>query len=234
MCEDYSKHVQPKAKPVALKPLTDHSHNHHDDHNKTHENQKTEKVNTDLVQKIGKVLKQNVMHRGDSNDSSRLSRSISSKKKHLSMEMTDADTIETLSKIYNSKNAYVPIDQKSAPVREIYREMLQTMHIAPVASKVKLENQRITRAHIKAYLEKRYDARQVEIILQTIKFPATSTYEEHWKHLDRFIGGDIKQKKKLGFLLHDINGDGRICPNDVFELSSKVNQTSNLLSNDIY
>lgn len=108
------------------------------------------------------------------------------------------------------------------------------MHIAPASSKFKLENQRITRAHIKAYLEKRYDPRKVDIILQTLKFPATNTYEEHWKHLDKFIGGDIKQKKKLGFLLHDINGDGRICPNDVFELSIQVNQTSYLLSNDVY
>ena len=35
-------------------------------------------------------------------------------------------------------------------------------------------------------------------------------------------------------MLHDLNGDGRICPNDVYELASKVTQTTTLLSNDIY
>jgi len=56
--------------------------------------------------------------------------------------------------------------------------------------------------------------------MQAIKFPVTNTYEDHWKYMDKFIGGDIKAKKKLGFLLHDLNGDGRICPNDVFDLVS--------------
>ena len=70
--------------------------------------------------------------------------------------------------------------------------------------------------------------------MQVLKFPAFNTYEEHWKHLDKFISGDIKQKKKLGFMLHDINGDGKICPNDVFDLTSNLKQTQTLISSDIF
>lgn len=92
-------------------------------------------------------------------------------------------------------------------------------------TKIKLENIKVTRAHIKAYLERRYNPRQVEIILHIMKFPATNTFEEHWRHLDRFIAGDLRQKKKLGFMLHDINGDGKICPNDIFDLTSTLKQT---------
>ena len=46
------------------------------------------------------------------------------KRKHLNIEMTETEKIDTLNKIYNSKNAYIPIDQKSHAVKEIYREML--------------------------------------------------------------------------------------------------------------
>jgi hypothetical protein len=35
-------------------------------------------------------------------------------------------------------------------------------------------------------------------------------------------------------LLHDLNGDGRICPNDVFDLAGQTTQTATLLSNDIF
>lgn len=55
--------------------------------------------------------------------------------------------------------------------------------------------------------------------MSVIKFPVVNNYDDHWKHLDKFISGETKIKKKLGFLLHDINGDGRICPNDIFELT---------------
>jgi hypothetical protein len=44
--------------------------------------------------------------------------------------------------------------------------------------------------------------------MTVLKFPLVNTYEEHWRHLDLFISGDIKQKKKLGFLMHDLNEDG--------------------------
>ena len=97
--------------------------------------------------------------------------------------------------------------------------MLSTIPDKTLSSKVKMENILITKQHIQAHLKKRYDHRQVEIIMGVIKFPLVNSYEDHWKHLDKFISGETKIKKKLGFLLHDINGDGRICPNDNFDLT---------------
>ena len=73
------------------------------------------------------MLKQNVfaVHRVDSLESSHGSRSNSiNKRKHFNIEMTETEKIDTLNKIYNSKNAYIPIDQKSIGVKEIYRDML--------------------------------------------------------------------------------------------------------------
>jgi len=61
----------------------------------------------------------------DSLESSHGSRSNSmNKKNHLNIDMTETEKIDTLNKIYNSKNTYIPIDQKSHSVKEIYREML--------------------------------------------------------------------------------------------------------------
>lgn len=70
--------------------------------------------------------------------------------------------------------------------------------------------------------------------MTVLKFPLLNTYEEHWRHLDRFISGDIKQKKKLGFLMHDLNEDGRICPSDLFDLIKRLKPSDTLLSYDIY
>ena len=91
-----------KQKPQALKPLQESPHAEH--HKTQH------KTEADLVHRMAKVLKQNVMHQGDSQDSSHGQRSVPAKKKHPNVDMSEVDTIDTLSKIYNSKNAYLPID----------------------------------------------------------------------------------------------------------------------------
>jgi hypothetical protein len=70
--------------------------------------------------------------------------------------------------------------------------------------------------------------------MQVLKFPQVSTYDDYWKHLDKFIQGETRQKKRLGFMLHDLNGDGRICPNDVFDLTLNINDYDLLLSLDYY
>ena len=100
--------------------------------------------------------------------------------------------------------------------------------------KIKIENIRLSRQNIKSFLEKRYNQRQVDIIMSVLKFPPISTYEAHWQHLDKFIFGETKLKKKLGFMLHQKNRDGKICPNDVFDLTSQIKSYDNLLSNDVF
>jgi hypothetical protein len=101
-------------------------------------------------------------------------------------------------------------------------------------NKLRFESLKVSKQHIKSFLEKRYDAHQVEAIMAVIKFPSINTYEDHWRHLDKFIAGDIKQKKRLGFMMHDLNEDGRICPNDLFDFVTRLRPTDTLISNDVF
>lgn len=73
--------------------------------------------------------------------------------------MSETEKIEALNKIYNSKTAYTPIDQKSQIIKDIYKEMLTSILEKANIPKIKVENIRISRQNIKAYLEKRYNQR---------------------------------------------------------------------------
>ena len=68
--------------------------------------------------------------------------------------------------------------------------------------------------------------------MNAFKFPGTNAYEDHWKHLEKFITS--KYGLKLGFKLHDLNGDGRICPGDVFDFANRLQKTQTLIGADIF
>ena len=42
------------------------------------------------------------------------------------------------------------------------------------------------------------------------------TFDEYCGFIESFIRKDLKSKKQLGFELHDLNSDGKICPIDVW------------------
>jgi hypothetical protein len=74
----------------------------------------------------------------------------------------------------------------------------------------------------------------VEIILQVLKFPTINSFEEHWKLVEKFIVEDTKKQMQLGYMLHDFNGDGKICPSDVFDFSKKLIPSQTLIGQDIF
>ena len=57
--------------------------------------------------------------------------------------------------------------------------------------------------------------------MKTFNFAPTSSLDEYCKTIDSFTSSSINNKNKLGFIIHDINGDGKICANDVFHIVAK-------------
>lgn len=101
-------------------------------------------------------------------------------------------------------------------------------------TKMRMETLKISRQNIRTFLEKRYNHHEVDAVMHVIKFPPVNTYDEHWRHLDRFISGDLKQKVRLGFMMHDLNENGHICPNDVFGFANQLKPTDTLKSSDVF
>ena len=54
--------------------------------------------------------------------------------------------------------------------------------------------------------------------MKAFQFAQVSTMDEYVKVVESFIKQSFKEKSRLGFRIHDVNGDGRICPNDVFHI----------------
>lgn len=54
--------------------------------------------------------------------------------------------------------------------------------------------------------------------MRTFNFNPISSMDDYVKTIDNFIQASVAEKRKLGFIIHDVNGDGRICPNDIFQI----------------
>lgn len=68
--------------------------------------------------------------------------------------------------------------------------------------------------------------------MKAFNFPQVCTMDEYVKSLEQFIQMSFKDKSRLGFRIHDINGDGRICPTDVFHLVKNNKEFAHLGSFD--
>ena len=61
----------------------------------------------------------------------------------------------------------------------------------------------------------RYGPRVVKKIITFFAFPNIMSFEEYCKIIEDFIQKDTRSKRKFGFLIHDMNGDGMIDPIDM-------------------
>ena len=70
-------------------------------------------------------------------------------------------------------------------------------------------------------MRRRYSLAVVDKIMKIFNFAPICSIDDYCKTIDNFTSSGIVEKCKLGFVIHDLNGDGRICPNDVFSIVSK-------------
>ena len=135
-------------------------------------------------------------------------------------KMNPSEKADALNKLYRESNQHVPIDKKNRGFREIYQEICHY----DSSEKLRLENIKVSRKQIRQYLRKRYSQGFTDKVMKTFNFAANSSIEEYCKTIDAFAASSLQDKRKLGFIIHDINGDGRICPNDVFQIIANTSE----------
>lgn len=54
--------------------------------------------------------------------------------------------------------------------------------------------------------------------MKYMKFPGTATMEEYCHCIETFVNQETVAKRRMGFDLHDKNGDGKIDPADLHEM----------------
>mmetsp|Transcript_12037 Transcript_12037/g.16342 ORF Transcript_12037/g.16342 Transcript_12037/m.16342 type:complete len:94 (-) Transcript_12037:1837-2118(-) len=82
--------------------------------------------------------------------------------------------------------------------------------------KVKADKVKFMRPQILKFLKKRYSTRFSEIVIKVLNFPHKGTYDDYCEAIDRFIAKDPKEKRLLGFMLHDASNDRKLSLGDVF------------------
>ena len=87
-----------------------------------------------------------------------------------------------------------------------------------VNTRLKLEKQRCQKQNLVRYLRKRYDQRMTDIIVMMFHFPNQFILDEYVEIVQNWVFQEDKDKARLGFLLHDVDGDGKVSPADISEL----------------
>ena len=85
-------------------------------------------------------------------------------------------------------------------------------------TRLKLEKQRCQKQNLVRYLRKRYDQRMTDIIIMMFHFPNQFVLDEYVEIVQNWVFQEDKDKSRLGFLLHDVDGDGKVSPADISEL----------------
>ena len=134
--------------------------------------------------------------------------------------MTSFEKNEALLKIYRQGTQHVQIDRRNPGVRAIYEKICEYNP----ENKLKLETVKVSRKQIKNFLRLRYSATFSEQIIRAFKFELSLTLDEYCKTIDKFCTLPVTEKSKLGFLRHDMNQDGRICANDLFNFMSSIKE----------
>ena len=76
--------------------------------------------------------------------------------------------------------------------------------------KIKVQKQQIIN-----FLTKRYGPRFSRKVVNGFHFHNTMSFDEYCECINNFILKDTKAKRELGFILHDMNNDGKIDPIDM-------------------
>ena len=87
-----------------------------------------------------------------------------------------------------------------------------------VNTRLKLEKQRCQKQNLVRYLRKRYDQRMTDIIIMMFHFPNQFVLDEYVEIVQNWVFQEDKDKTRLGFLLHDVDGDGKVSSADIAEL----------------
>ena len=87
-----------------------------------------------------------------------------------------------------------------------------------VNTRLKLEKQRCQKQNLVRYLRKRYDQRMTDIIVMMFHFPNQFILDEYVEIVQNWVFQEDKDKTRLGFLLHDVDGDGKVSSADIAEL----------------
>ena len=85
-------------------------------------------------------------------------------------------------------------------------------------TRLKLEKQRCQKQNLVRYLRKRYDQRMTDIIIMMFHFPNQFVLDEYVEIVQNWVFQEDKDKMRLGFLLHDVDGDGKVSSADIAEL----------------
>lgn len=112
---------------------------------------------------------------------------------------------------FKRKKFSTKLDRDNPQLEKVYKEIIEY----DPTNKVKAKNIKVTRQQIAKYLRHRYGPRQVDKIMQTFKFQLDGKFEDFCRTIEDFIAKETHVKRKFGFLMHDANQDGKICPIDV-------------------
>ena len=112
---------------------------------------------------------------------------------------------------FKRKKFSTKLDREDPYLEKVYKEIIDY----DPTNKVKPKNIKVTRSQIVKFLRNRYGPHQVDKIMTTIKFPVDGKFEDFCKVIEDFIGKDQKSKRRFGFVMHDANQDGKICPIDI-------------------
>ena len=135
-------------------------------------------------------------------------------------KMSSIEKFDAVNKIYRAGAQHTNIDRKNPGVRAIYEKICEYNP----ENKLKLDTVKVSRKQIKNFLRLRYSATFSEQIIKAFKFEQTLTLDEYCKTIDKFCTLPATEKCKLGFLKHDMNQDGRICANDIFNFMSSIKE----------
>ena len=143
--------------------------------------------------------------------------------------MTQEQKIEQMKKLFNKQTQIFRINRMGVGLKKIYAIMVG--HNAQ--SKLKMEQVKISKAQIKKFLQRRYNQRDTEIILNTFKFLPNMSYSQFVECVDRFIQSSEAEKCMLGFKIHDLNGDGVVCAGDIGRTFRNLKEFDYLLNLDL-
>ena len=148
-------------------------------------------------------------------------------------EVTQKGNLHVLKKLFSWKNANSPLDRKSQEMNLIWQSIIEANSSVPIKLS-RAEKHKVPKQNLQKYLSRRYSNRVCEIILQTFKFPVNFNLEEYTELIQNWIYKEDKEKLKLGFMIHDMDSDGRISPKDIVDFQTRFcSETSYLIPFDI-
>ena len=98
-----------------------------------------------------------------------------------------------------------------------------------------MDKVRISKSSLYKYLRVRYPNRFSQIVLHLFKFPSNFDLDEYCELIQDWVFQEDSEKLKLGFMIHDMDCDGHISPQDLVDFQMKFcSETNYLIPYDIH